>query len=400
MSQPCRRSHRRAFLQTSAAGAAFAATPALAQQAKPDALPKVVLGKTGESVSRLGMGTSWTVQPSFVQAAIFAGVTYIDTAEGYENGNSEKTVGEVLERTGKRKDVYLVTKNSSYRKDGSPKVFAEKLEASLQRLKTDYADAYFLHGITGEQIPMLFDEEVKKAFETLKRQKKIRFAGLSCHDARLVEVVEAAAKCGWIDQIMIQYNFRTMNADDLRRAVDAASKANLGLVAMKTQGGAEAVTPDDARKASRLSGFLDKGFSAPQAAIKAVLADERFQVAVSEMTNRQHLRENLGAVVAPLTRREARLLDEHRTRTAHLYCHGCGHHCEPVAGGSVAIADTLRFLRYHEAYGKRRHARELYAALPPEARDLPRADLAAAERACPHGVPIVALMDRARRLLS
>jgi predicted aldo/keto reductase-like oxidoreductase len=401
MGQDCRRGHRRAFLQTTAAaGATLAAAPVLAQQAKPDAMPKIVLGKTGETVSRLGMGTSWTVQPSFVQAAIFAGVTYIDTAEGYENGNSETTVGDVLERTGKRKEVFLVTKNSSYRQDGNPKVFAEKLEASLRRLKTDYADAYYFHGMTGEQIPMLFDAEVRKAFESLKKQKKIRFTGISCHDKRLVEVVEAAAKCGWIDQIMIQYNFRTMGADDLRRAVDAASKANLGLVAMKTQGGSEAVSPDDARKAGRLSGFLEKGFSAPQAAIKAVLADERFQVAVSEMTNRQHLRENMGAVIEPLTAKEARLLEEHRERTAHLYCHGCGQNCEPAAGGKVAIADTLRFLRYHEAYGKRRRARELFAELPAEARDLSAADLAAAERACPHGLPVVALMDKAGRVLS
>src|SRR6185503_5380877 len=110
------------------------------------------------------------------------------------------------------------------------------LTKSLERLHTDYVDAYYLHGLTGEQIPMLFDEGVRKAFESLKERKKIRFAGLSCHDKRLVEVVEAAAKCGWIDQIMIQFNFRTMDADALRRAVDAADKANIGLVAMKTQG--------------------------------------------------------------------------------------------------------------------------------------------------------------------
>ena len=48
----------------------------------------------------------------------------------------------------------------------------------------------------------------------------------------------AAAECGWIDQIMIQYNYRTMDGDAIRRALDAAAKANLGLVAMKTQGGA------------------------------------------------------------------------------------------------------------------------------------------------------------------
>ncbi len=58
------------------------------------------------------MGTSWDLSPSFVQAALHAGVRYIDTSETYEGGNCETTLGEVLERTKMRKDVYLVTKNS------------------------------------------------------------------------------------------------------------------------------------------------------------------------------------------------------------------------------------------------------------------------------------------------
>ena len=74
----------------------------------------------------LGMGTSWALSPSFVQAALFAGVRYIDTSETYENTVAEKVLGEVLERTKMRKDVYLVTKNAGYRKGRArapPKIF-------------------------------------------------------------------------------------------------------------------------------------------------------------------------------------------------------------------------------------------------------------------------------------
>ena len=63
----------------------------------------------------------------------------------------------------------------------------------------------------------------------------------------------------------------------------------------------------------------------------------------------------------------------------------------------MAVADILRYLRYHEVYGKRQRARELYQALPPEARDLATADLAAAQAACPHGLPVVELLHRADR---
>jgi predicted aldo/keto reductase-like oxidoreductase len=144
---------------------------------------------------------------------------------------------------------------------------------------------------------------------------------------------------------------------------------------------------------------VSKGFNAPQAAIKAVFADERFQVVVSEMTNRTHLRENMAAAQAPLGVKEARLLEEYRQRTAHLYCHGCGHLCETAAKG-VPVATVLRYLRYYSAYGKRQEARALYQALPPQARDLAAADLAAAERACPHGLPVVELIGMADRRLS
>ena len=110
--------NRRTFLKSAAAAAGGAAALASADPAWADpqptdpGVPLVTLGKTGQKVSLLGMGTSWVLQPSFVQAAIHAGVRYIDTSESYEGGRCEMTIGEVLERTKMRKDVYLVTKNS------------------------------------------------------------------------------------------------------------------------------------------------------------------------------------------------------------------------------------------------------------------------------------------------
>lgn len=388
---------RREFLKTAAiAGGSTAIAPASAALAAPAELPTVTLGKTGQKVPALGMGTSWAVAPSFVQAALAAGIRYIDTSESYEGGAAERTLGEVIARTGKRKDVYLVTKNSR-RKIGGPGAFAayeKQLTGSLERLRTDYVDCYYLHGVTGREIPLFSDPDVKAAFEKLKKSGKIRFCGLSCHDRQLAEIVTAAAECGWIDQIMIQYNYRTMNGDAIRRALDAAAKANLGLVAMKTQAGAESFpAPEKAPK--ELRPMMEKGFNQPQAAIKAIFAEHRMQAVVSEMTNRDQLRENMAAASNPtLSLRDQRLLEEYRRATSHLYCHGCGHHCEPAAGG-VAVAEILRFLRYDEVYGKRTRARELYQALSPEARDIARSDLAAAEAACPHGLPVAELLRRA-----
>ena len=402
--------NRRQFLKTTATTGAVLATADSILAAPPKSpIPEVTLGKTGVKVTKLGMGTSWDVAESFVQRAIAAGVRYIDTSESYENGNAEKTLGNVLARTGQRKDVYLVTKNNIYSKlkgSARAKSFVTHLQASLERLQTDYVDCYYIHGISGKDMDILRDPEVIKTFEELKRSGKIKFAGFSCHDKMITELVEAGAEAGWLDQIMIKYNFREMDGDKIRRAVDKASKANLGIVAMKTQGGAEAFKEGEnvpsiikqGENFPRINDLVAKGFKVRQAAIKAVLNDERIHAAVSEMTNFDELRENMGSVVAPLTAKEARLLEEHKTLTANRYCHGCGHLCETAAKG-VPVATVLRYYRYYEAYGKREEARALYQALPAKSRAIADLDLADVDAACPHGLPVADLLKTANRRL-
>jgi predicted aldo/keto reductase-like oxidoreductase len=140
-----------------------------------------------------------------------------------------------------------------------------------------------------------------------------------------------------------------------------------------------------------------KGFKKEVAAVKTVWMDGRIHVAVSEMTTRSDLRENVAASGnKALSARDQKLLEDYRTTTAHLYCHGCGHLCETAARG-VPVATVLRYLRYYEVYGKRQEARALYQALPPVARDLAAANLTAAAAACPHGLPVVELVERADR---
>ncbi len=198
--------NRRAFLKKAAAagGAAVAASngavPAWAQQASRPAIPTVTLGRTGQKVTILGMGTSWRSPRASCSRRFIIGVRYIDTSQTYEGGNAERVIGEVLERTKMRKEVYLVTKNAR-RKIGGPgayKAYLAQLEASLERLKTDYVDCYYLHGVEGREIAVLRDPDCKAAFEKLKKSGKIRFCGLSCHDGMLPEILEAAAEVGFI----------------------------------------------------------------------------------------------------------------------------------------------------------------------------------------------------------
>ena len=313
---------------------------------------------------------------------------------------AERTLGEVLERTKMRKDVYLVTKNSRA-KIGGPGAFAayeKRLNASLERLRTDYVDCYYLHGVEGREIPL---------FSRSRRQGRLREAqeigkdqvlrALSCHDRRLPEIVTAAAESGWIDQIMIQYNYRTMTTDSVRRALDAAAKANLAIVAMKTQGGAGSFR--EGTDAPKFKEFVEKGFKKQAAAIKTVFSDQRVHCVVSEMTNRDMLRQNMAS-----SRDHALTLA--RPEAARGIPPG---HRAPLL---PRLRPPLRAGRRRSR--RRRHPplpplprglrqaparRELYQALSPEARNLATADLAAAQAACPHGLQVVELLHRADREL-
>ena len=118
------------------------------------------------------------------------------------------------------------------------------------------------------------------------------------------------------------------------------------------------------------------------------------------MTNRDMLRENMEAARDhTLTFREQKQLEEYRQATAHSTV---------MAVGSTASRPptawrcrrSCAYLRYHEVYGKRQRAAELYQALPPEARKIAGTDLAAAQSACPHGLPLVELLHRADRQMS
>lgn len=103
----------------------------------------------GTNVPVIGQGT-WDMgenvaargaEVKSLQTGIDLGMTLIDTAEMYADGEAEKIVGEAIK--GKRDSVFLVTK--AYPHHADSKGLAAACEASLKRLGTDYADLYLLH---------------------------------------------------------------------------------------------------------------------------------------------------------------------------------------------------------------------------------------------------------------
>jgi len=168
-----------------------------------------LLGNTGIKVSMLGYGcmslkSEQQVNESLLHMALDQGINFFDTADIYQDGLNETTVGKAFKY--KRQQVIIATKAGNVRRpDGgldwnaSKKHILSAAEQSLQRLGTDYIDLYQLHGGTMEDN---IDETIE-AFELLKSQGKIRAWGIS---SIRPNVIRSYVNRAGIASVMMQYS--------------------------------------------------------------------------------------------------------------------------------------------------------------------------------------------------
>jgi aryl-alcohol dehydrogenase-like predicted oxidoreductase len=202
-----------------------------------------LLGRSGLRVSDLCLGTmtfgeDWGWGASREEARKIydayrtAGGNFIDTANIYTNGSSEKLVGEFI--ADHREDVVLATKytNAAAGFSGKPgtdanaggnqrKNMVQAVEASLKRLGTDYIDLYWLH--VWDQITPV--EEVMRAFDDLIRAGKVLYIGISDAPAWVVSKSNTLAELrGWTRYIGLQIEYslleRTVERELLPMARD------------------------------------------------------------------------------------------------------------------------------------------------------------------------------------
>lgn len=359
----------------------------------PEAFPRRKLGRNGPLVPILQQGGDYYCPPRLVKRCMDLGVRSFDTADNYANSRAEQSLGDSLSRLKiKRGDVFVATKGRPKRPED---ILGKCLPASLRRLRTDYVDAWYVHDL--EDPDVLSNRAWREAAAAAKQAGKIKLFGLSCHNDKLIEVMNAASRCGWVDVVMLRYNFRSHGDRALNEAISACHKAGVGLIAMKTQ--ASAVSFVD-----RVDPFRQQGYNRHQAVLKAVWQDERIAAAVSAMPTLRWLEENAAAAFDRLSVAEAELLREYDAATRSAYCPGgcggCRRECEAALETDLAVADILRYLTYHDSYGRRRHARRLFQSLPPERRRLDNVDLASAQRACPNGLDLTTLLPAAFHKMS
>ncbi|MBO4279217.1 MAG: aldo/keto reductase [Spirochaetales bacterium] len=200
------------------------------------------LGNTDVKVSRIALGCGFrglfdiNEAASVIDQAIDLGINFVDCANIYKvrsGEQSELALGKAL--AGRRDKVVITSKFGSFQQVNagevsfgrSREIMFRAVENSLKRLGTDYIDFYFLHS-QADDVPM---EETIEAFDTLRRQGKIRYYGLSNHNgAEVADALDIARKNGLYGLSILQNPYNLLNRHLERELEPIVRREKLGLM--------------------------------------------------------------------------------------------------------------------------------------------------------------------------
>jgi aryl-alcohol dehydrogenase-like predicted oxidoreductase len=196
------------------------------------------LGKTGTKVSELCLGTMIFGQQvdeatasKIINRAVDLGVNFIDTADVYTQGRSEEIVGKAIK--GRRDDIVLATKvrgRTGQDPNGeglSRKHIMLNLEASLDRLGTDYIDLYQVHR-TDPTTPL---KETMAALSDLVRSGKVRYIGCSNFPAWQLEKALRISEVNGLEAFAtVQPRYNIIDRDIERELLPLCSEEGIGVI--------------------------------------------------------------------------------------------------------------------------------------------------------------------------
>jgi len=267
------------------------------------ALANRPLGDSGLDVSVVGLGCNnfgrrvdLDGTRAVIDAALDAGVTFLDTADIYGRGASEELIGQVLE--GRREAVVLATKFGMDMGDGKgPRGSAgyvhQALEASLRRLRTDVIDLYWYHRPDGVT-PIA---ETLSALDELVQAGKVRAIGASNFSAEQIEEADSIARERDLTRFCaIQNEYSLLVRDAEREVLPMCERLGIGFV------------PYFPLASGLLTGKYRRGLQAPAGARlsgrEEIATDEQFELlaALDRYANERHLSMTEVAIGALLAR--------------------------------------------------------------------------------------------------
>ncbi len=196
------------------------------------------LGNSGLKVSVVGLGTnqfggkvSHEEAAKIIGRALDLGLNFIDTADSYTGGESERAIGKAI--AARRAEVVLATKVASKVGDGPNDVGASRqhimagVEASLRRLNTDYIDLYQIHRFDAST-PM---EETMRALDDLVRSGKVRYIGASNYAAwQLCRSNDIAERWGWSQFVSVQPHYHMLERSIEHEVIPYCAASGVGII--------------------------------------------------------------------------------------------------------------------------------------------------------------------------
>lgn len=206
----------------------------------------VRLGKTGLKVSRLCLGCMtygakswrpWILEMDeakpFFQTAIEQGINFFDTANVYSLGESEHVTGRWLKEFARREEVVIATKvhlpmgKGPNDKGLSRKHIMDQIDASLQRLGTDYVDLYQIHRFDYET-PI---EETLEALNDVVKAGKARYIGASSMYAwQFAKMLAVSEANGWVRFSSMQPQYNLVYREEEREMLPLCQAEGIGVI--------------------------------------------------------------------------------------------------------------------------------------------------------------------------
>ncbi|MGV8095530.1 MAG: aldo/keto reductase [Mangrovibacterium sp.] len=289
------------------------------------------LGKTGIKVPIVSMGVMRADNPGILKGAYQIGITFFDTAHGYQDGRNEEMVGNFFKD--KPRDSFVVATKIHPRKDISTEKFLEMVDISLKRLQMDYVDILYLHAADKKEY--LLNEDYLKALRTVKEQGKAKHIGFSTHN-NMAEMINIAIDYGFYEVVLTTYNFRFAEDAAMTEALKKAHDAGMGIVGMKNMAG----------------GWLDEAKTKKvncKAALKWALTNPCMHTCIPGIVSFDMLMENWTvASDISLSTQEKNDLQLALNETG-MFCKGCNS-CKEQCKQNLPVSDLMRSYMYNYAY--------------------------------------------------